>query len=120
MKKTTKKDNELIAKFMGMTQGRPNETRWKTDWFDNKYLINGHRNESLHFDIAWDWLMPVVEEIDRIGASVIIGRMFCEIKYIDPLDDTKHFEIRIASGVKMNAINGAIVEFIQWYNKNKS
>jgi hypothetical protein len=64
----------------------------------------------------WNELMPVVEKIDQIGASVIIGRMFCEIKYINPLNQSQHFEVRIASGVKINAINGAVIDFIKWYN----
>ena len=63
--------------------------------------------------------MPVIDKIDQIGASVLIGRMFCEIKYIDPLNSLKSFDIRIASGVKINAINGAIFEFIKWYNTQK-
>ena len=73
---------------------------------------------SLKYHCSWDWLMPVVEKIETIASSVIIGRFFCEIKHIDALDSKKTFNIRIASGVKMNAIYEACYQFIQWYNEN--
>lgn len=111
------KENKLIAEFMGMTQGRPNKIRWKHHWFDDKGAVNGLRNTHLRFHSSWDWLMPVVEKIDKIGASVLIGRMFCQIEYLDPLDKLKPFGVRIASGVKINAVFGAVVDFIKWYNE---
>lgn len=95
----TIENNKLIAAFMGKE-------------------VYQHVHES-HYHESWSWLMPVVEKIDMIGASVIIGRMFCEIKYIDPLNEEKAFNVRIVSGVKINAIIGAIVEFIIFYNKHK-
>ena len=83
----------------------------------NDLTVKGHAPRDYH---EWNEIMPVVEKIDMIGASVIIGRMFCEIKYIDPLNQEKTFNVRIVSGVKINAINGAAIEFIEWYNENKS
>ena len=58
------KDNELIAKFMGMTKGHPDpeETRWKDDWF-NPSEEGGARHSYLHFDTSWDWLMPVYNKV---------------------------------------------------------
>ena len=94
-----KTENELIAEFMGLIDSE------------------GNKNGVPKYD-NWNELMPVVDKIDRFGASVLIGRMFCEIKYIDPLNETKNYEVRIASGVKMNAVHGAVVDFIQWYNEN--
>lgn len=106
----TTESNALIAEFMGWE---------KVEGFFMAFGREATSPGDLKFHSSWDWLMPVVEKIDQIGASVIIGRMFCEIKYIDPLNEEKHFDVRIASGVKMNAINGAIVDFITWYNLNK-
>ena len=103
--------NRLIAEFMGID--------FSSKETFNKYSIS-ILNASGFYHKSWDWLMPVVEKIDQYGASVIIGRMFCDIKYINPIKTEQEFDVRIASGVKMNAINGAIVEFIKWYNKQQS
>lgn len=57
----TTENNELIAQFIGMTKGRPDDPRWENDWFDDKGIINGQRNDYLLFDTSWDWLMPVIK-----------------------------------------------------------
>lgn len=77
------------------------------------------KTKMLDFQNNWTDLMFLVEQLDYYGASIIIGRFFCEIKYTNPLDDTKHFETRIASGVKKNAVYGACVQFVEWINNNK-
>lgn len=106
--------NKLIAVFLG---GKNHSGR--TEWFyflsQGKYI----RENELNYNSSWDGIMQAVEKIDNLGASVIIGRMFCEIKYIDPLNESKCFDVRIASGVKINAVYGAVIEFIKWYNLNK-
>lgn len=105
-----KTNNILIAGFMEIKYG--NERKFEND-------IWTHTIRSLdRFQTDWNWLMPVVEKIENTGAKVTIGRMFCEIKYTNPLNQKQHFEIRIASGVKMNAIYGAVTEFIKWYSKH--
>ena len=119
----TLEGNKLIAEFM-ITQ-KPSDdfcVNWK-DKIGFSVFMNGKSKTYLYsklkFHSSWDWLMPVVEKIDNFGVNVIVGRMFCDIKYIDPLNPSKEFEIRIASGVKMNAVYGAVIEFIKWYNENK-
>lgn len=106
--------NKLIAEFMG---GKKDSGR--TEWFYFSTIGKYIRETDLDYNCSWDWIMPVVEKIDQIGASVIIGRMFCEIGYTDPLNQSKGFKVRIASGVKINAINGAVIDFIKWYNENQ-
>ena len=110
----TTEGNKLIAEFMGFKE---NSTTSVTVLY-NEVSCEVLDETKLSYHTSWDWLMPVVEKIEQIGASVIIGRMFCKIEYKDPLNK-KHFDIEIASGVKINAVNGAINEFIKWYNKNK-
>lgn len=105
--------NKIIAEFMG---GKKDSL--SSEWFYFLTLGQYIKTSELNYDLRWEQIMPVVEKIDNIGASVIIGRMFCEIKYIDTFDALKSFDIRIASGVKINAIYGAIIEFIKWYNAN--
>ena len=104
--------NKLIAEFMEFKKF--SKSHYECNIANGSYLLPPF---AMQFHTSWDWLMPVVEKVDQTGASVIIGRMFCEIKYIDPLDENKTFDIRIASGVKINAVNGALIEFIKWYNE---
>ena len=52
-------NNKLIAEFMGMTYGDPN---------DNSVMTQGSEVipiESMEYHKSWDWLMPVVEKIER-------------------------------------------------------
>tara|TARA_R110000787_G_scaffold36651_5_gene93402 strand:+ start:3404 stop:3679 length:276 start_codon:yes stop_codon:yes gene_type:complete len=59
------KENKLIAEFMGMNYGDPN---------DNSVMIQmtPQGNEvvpinSMEYHSSWDWLMPVVEKIYQLG-----------------------------------------------------
>lgn len=110
-------NNKLIAEFMGLAYCEKHQYE---GWYKNSefnYKVCDH--DELQYHTSWDWLMLVVEQIENEGASVIIGRFFCEIKYQDPLYEAVNFEIRIASGKKKNAVYGAVVEFIKWYSKIK-
>lgn len=111
----TEEKNRMIADFQGMQLGEDG-----TMYYDDAENLHPPTpvNE-LKFHTSWGWLMPVVEKIESITGGMLIGRMFCEIEYQDPIIREKHFKIRIASGVKMNAIHEAIVQFIEWYNENK-
>ena len=104
------KGNKLIAEFMDIEYDSADETYH----FDNWRGI-----EHLEYHTSWNWLMPVVEKIENITGGMLIGRMFCEIEYQDPIKRDLHFKVRIASGVKINAVHGAVVEFIEWYNQQK-
>lgn len=114
MKEETLKSNQIFADFMEFGDIGTKKIIYAV-------ILNGKAEsyyslEELKFHESWDWIMSVIEKIDQMGASVIIGRMFCEIKYIDPFNAEKHFEIRISCGVKINAVNGAALEFINWLN----
>jgi len=74
--------------------------------------------EEMLFHSDWNWLMAVVDKVEGIGVKVIIGRMFCEISYTNPLKQSETFEVRMVSGIKKNAIYGALVRYIKWYNEN--
>jgi hypothetical protein len=107
--------NKLIAEFMGFEiidrpYGNGFVTLSETEICDVDDLLY-HRD--------WNWLMPVVEKIDVLGAKVTMTRMLCDIKYRDPLNAENVFEIGIACGVKINAVYGAVIEFINLYNKIK-
>lgn len=90
------KENQLIAEFIGMTYGDPN---------DNSVMIQmtpqGNEVvpiESMKYHESWDWLIPVIDK--------------CYQEYM-----SKH----IAEAVMTCNINEAyqvVVEFINEFNKN--
>ena len=99
------KDNKLIAEFMGMTYGDPN---------DNSVMIQmTHQgNEvipvnSIKYHTSWDWLMPVVREVLTIVNINLINYCVKELKFC----------------VLDNDIDGAfeeVVEFINYLNKTNN
>lgn len=138
-----KTDNELIAEFMGVTV-------WKnwSEYLDATYYKMHHpkptndspltveqRSENkeiesknvyapTRYDSSWDWLMPVVEKINGMGKMVNINF------YTDPMCiETVIYNWGLGdpqqrSGVECNSpiesVYTAVVEFIKWYNQNKS
>jgi hypothetical protein len=91
----------------------------------------------LSYDCSWDWLMPVVEKLDRLDISnlnlknancihtEIAGShiKICIREHHTGTDYDYHF-IYFKNGYsdndsKIEAIWIAVVEFIKWYNKNK-
>ena len=56
------KDNKLIAEFMGMTYGDPNDNSVMT-----QTTPQGNEMvpiESMDYHKSWDWLMPVIKKIE--------------------------------------------------------
>jgi|TARA_E500000305_G_scaffold94043_1_gene82822 hypothetical protein len=65
------KYNKLIAEFMGGQRVLPDEDVYNMPTHNNLcYGVN-----ELQYDTSWDWLMPVVEKIERqnelIGAHIL-------------------------------------------------
>ena len=91
------KENKLIAEFMGMTYGDPN---------DNSVMIQMTTQgnevvpiESMQYHSSWDWLMPVIDKCYQ-----------------------EHMSKHIADAVMTCNIDEAykvVVEFIKQYNKSE-
>lgn len=69
------KKNEAIALFMGAIYHRPDPHReWVYD-FGNKRPTQWSSQlweaDQLEYHISWDWLMPVVERIQKDGKFVV-------------------------------------------------
>lgn len=109
----TAENNALIAKFMGAKEVKEGKNYYGFLVLDKKpYSI-----DELKYDSDWNWLMAVIEKIEEKCVFVLIGRMFCEITYTNPLNTNVHFEKKLVSGVRINAVYATCVEFIQWYNQ---
>ena len=94
-------DNKLIAEFMGMTYGDPNDDSvmiQKTPQGNEVVPI-----ESMEYYTSWEWLMPVVIKIG--GTANILGAMKKLRNYskVTNREDTHQ----------------AVVEFIKTYNHGR-
>lgn len=98
------KDNQLIAEFMGMTYGDPN---------DNSVMIQmtpqGNEVvpiESMKYHTSWDWLMPVVQKC-RLESR-------CEYDEDDNWNEI-HWSLEECN---LDKTYKAVVQFINEFNKN--
>jgi len=132
-----KTDNWLIAEFMGMKYSKEvDEDRSDCggiyekvtyysyhpipvdDYGDQVYvnregLIEGQilKEGPLKYDSSWDWLIPVVEKIEKEkGIQIAIYPVACEIYYFGKC------LTNITEDSKISAIYKAVVEFIKWFN----
>jgi hypothetical protein len=110
--------NKLIAEFMGLS-------------FCTKHLYEGwYKNKEhnericdyagLKYHNEWNSLMPVVQKIDEMGYNVTIGRIYCSITPI--LEDENIIASLVCGDIskKIEIVYGAVVQFIQQYNKDKN
>lgn len=115
-------NNKLIAEFMGCTTvDRPK---------GKKYVMVGLPTGSpvelypidFKYHTSWEWLMPVVEKIEKqvsvfeINISIIEGN---NTILIHPNFKNTFGEIKVSSNYKMEAVYNACINFINWYNVNK-
>ena len=90
-------ENKLIAEFMG----------------DDSLPIFGRRIIYKDYSKSWDWLMPVVEKINSTGRfEVNIGYGHCNIT-----DGEDKLTLSLQGKSTFNAIYKAVVEFINYYNR---
>ena len=79
----------------------------------------------LEYHSSWDWLMPVVENIEAMGYVVYIGNHDCKIwdkEVFSPFNERPLIDGWYANYVdskKITTVWNAVVEFIKWYNQNK-
>lgn len=116
-----KTDNEIIAEFMGWE-------RWRFDWLPNKLhrgagdKVEGVAIHQLKYDTSWDWLMPVVEKIQKLYSEAFpSNEKFIELILAkqDPIDSEYIEVIALPLGVSIQEAHAAIVKFIKWYNESK-
>lgn len=100
----TTEGNKLIAEFM-FTCHLPS----------GKYILDNNNRvyaENMKFHSSWDWLMPVVEKIEGLNFGIKIYKNSCWVTNY-PESNT------CATSSKIKSVWLAVVEFIEWYNRNK-
>ena len=106
LKENNMKSNKLIAEFMGMTYGDPND-----DSVMIKMTSQGNKVvpvESMKYHSSWDWLMPVVKRIVR---DVELD--------IDYEDEYREHLMDVVPFAKIEDVHEAVVNFIEYQNKKK-
>lgn len=100
-------DNELIAEFMGIGVTKSHGLLWIVEESGDMpdYVNGGTYNP----DTDWNDIMPVVERIFAVAPA--------DVKEINN-EGLDIFELGLTA--KINEIYQAVIEFIKWYNENKT
>lgn len=122
---TTLEGNKLIAEFMGFSRTVTlREGIYKVpEGQDLLYKAQHLHIDKMTYHSSWDLLMPVVEKIES-DASQETGH--CEIHIIENhcriyrFSPTKEFIKTFNSSSKILAVWEALVQYVQWYNKQNN
>lgn len=130
-------NNRLIAEFLGATENSGGEFEMYgiiEGIDDDLYTEHFYFAKEMKFNSSWDWIMQAVLKIENLQQFEYCGRKwlyfdvdifrqkktkdnYCTIKYLK-----ESGEMTIASGFskksKIEAVNKAVIEFINWYNDN--
>lgn len=83
---------------------------------------SGNLGEALHdvptpkYHSSWDWLIPVVEQIEKGNYGFKMCRKVVEV-YID---DTKEVIIKVKEQSRIESLYKAVIQFIQWYTQTSN
>lgn len=91
------------------------ETKNKTITKGNASIMNFVSEEAssiIQYNSSWDLLMPVMEKIESIGYRWEIG-----MSLKPPFHYCRIWSLPKIEGISpIDAVWGAVVEFIEWYN----
>jgi len=105
--KTVTENNKLIAEFMGY-----GDVNTKVYF---KYNCSANK---LMFDSSWDWLMPVIEKIEKDKATVNFLTN-AKTKIIGCTIHVDYTSFSFKSTNRLEAAYEAIIKFIKWYNSQQ-
>lgn len=114
------KDNKLIAEFMGLENpfnGITDATLYRYKSVDEKgefqFDIELHE---MRYHLSWDWLMPVVEKIER-DERYDVDILQYGTRITDNQKEIVNNIADISFDKKIEHTYDAIVKFIQYYQK---
>lgn len=83
---------------------------------DDTDIKHFYSPEEMLFDKSWDWLMLVVQRIERLNYDVQIGSgNYCRIWNIDPDRTNGMEEIESSQPTLFNTVYDAVIKFIENY-----
>lgn len=104
----TTENNKIIAEFMGLSKVQCDIILYERN-------SKGYPLNKLKFHSDWNWLIEVVEKIERLNFDVTIFNSTTEITSFDI--DFKTIFGNSDKYSKIEAVYNACVEFIKWYNQ---
>ena len=111
-RKMITENNKIIAEFMGATLTKDLQIMYPVYEGDSSYV------KDLKYHLDWNWLMQVVEKIESLKFSVLIGKNNC---VIEQTFGKESLNLGLIKGKdKIEAVYNACLEFIKWYNENKN
>ena len=108
--------NELIAEFMGYKVMKENDFL-NYNYPKNTNLDNIMIDVAIMYHKSWDWLMPVVEKINR---ELYLIKIEYSLEMVEVRILLNSNELEIAAGYSSEVSNvikayyQAVVEFIKW------
>ena len=104
----TTENNKLIAEFL--------EFNLTTDGIQTLYYDKQNSLKALpKFHNDWNWLMQVVEKIEKLGFNSKIESL--EHTRVSIGDGKLNTLIQVDKETKIDAVYNACVTFIEWYNE---
>ena len=112
-------NNRLIAEFLGATENSGGEFEMYgiiEGIDDDLYTEHFYFAKEMKFNSSWDWIMQAVLKIEETHIVDIMGKAVSIHQEGDGemLVDMCAFD----SKSKIEAVNKAVIEFINWYNDN--
>ena len=117
-------NNRIIAEFMGFIADKSFEVKLVDGINTSCYYYKDdvmYLPEVMAYHSDWSWLMEVVEKIESLPTMKDNGNFFFEIHQdsVTVFNSTRMdiiIEV-IGQGSRINNTYQAVIEFIQWYNK---
>ena len=111
-------NNKIIAEFLGYIDNGCSEEGFLIDPKTNYDICI----DSLQFHSDWNWLMEVVEKIESIKIETYKVKVdiYFNCCQINPTHWEQLISIYGNKETKIEAVYNACIEFIKWYNENKS
>lgn len=104
--------NKIIAEFM---TGKPYISN--SGIYVNREVFNisprEYLTDTLAYHASWDWLMPVIEKIEKGNYGVKMCRKVVEIYF----DDSKEVILKTKESCRLDSLHKAVVEFIKGHNQ---
>ena len=105
--------NKLIAEFMDLKNFHT------TNWYTDNDKIGFYIDDKICYHSSYDWLMPVVEKMEKMGYGMDITPH--DVTVIDYVTGNEEERVRIENDdnyPKIDLIYWAVIGFIGWFSKN--
>ena len=101
-------NNKIIAEFLNLTSQVIFEQVFAVS---ENGKTNFYKKDELKFNSDWNWLIEVVEKIERLENNL----------KNETREEFTQFQkvLSLPIYTKIEAVYNACVEFIKWYNENK-